>query len=70
MEFLKKSHPPEMTSLLELSLVLEILQGLMIGMDDRLLTHQVVFPLLDTLNQSIQLFVIGGVVDHCLSKSL
>ena len=70
MELLKKSHPPEMMSLLELSLGLEILQGLMIGMDDRLLTHQAVFPLLDTLNQSIQLFVIGGVVDHCLSKSL
>ena len=59
-----------MMSLLEISLGLEILQGLMINMDDHLLTHQVVLPLLDTLNQSIQLFVIGGVVDYCLSKSL
>ena len=59
-----------MAIVLELPLCLYKLKRSVIGMDDRLLPHNVMLPLPASLHDGIHLFIIGGVILNCIRKSL
>lgn len=70
MKLLEESHPSEMRSLFNLGLQLEVLQGMVICVNDGLLANKIVFPLLHTFNEGIQLLVICGIVHNNLGECI
>jgi hypothetical protein len=61
MELLQVGGPLLMAVVLQLPLCLYELQRLVISVDDRLLSHNVMFPLTTCLYNGIHFLVIGGV---------
>jgi hypothetical protein len=59
-----------MTIVLQLPLCRLELQGLVVCVDDRFLSQNVMLPLLACLHNGIHIFFISGILADCVGKSL
>jgi hypothetical protein len=57
-----------MAIILQFPLYLYELQGLMVCVDDRFLSQNVMLPLLASLHNGIHLFVVSGILPGCVEK--